>query len=108
MMKVDFLFFAGCPSHDDALERLRKVLREEAVDSTIEVREVVDEEEARRFGFVGSPTIRLDGEDIDPQGLQGESPGLSCRIYRLEDGRVSPLPSETLLRQAVRRRAGRG
>ncbi len=54
------------------------------------VREIHDEEEARRLDFAGSPTILVSGRDLlDP----GDSPrGLTCRVYRLRDGRASALP----------------
>ena len=48
-------------------------------------------EKAERAGFVGSPTIRVDGRDIQPPA-EPEAPGLCCRVYHLRDGRVSPLP----------------
>lgn len=73
--------------------------------SEVSVREVKTEDEARELGFIGSPTIRIDGEDIDPEGLEAETPGLSCRIYRLEDGRISPLPSADMIYRAIRKKA---
>lgn len=103
-MKIEFFFFAGCPSHGPALERLNGVLDSLALPRGVVVREVTTEEQARELGFIGSPTIRVDGEDIDPPGLEGEPPGLSCRIYRLEDGRISPLPSESMIRRAIMER----
>ena len=102
-MRIDFLFFADCPSHGPALERLRQVLDELDLRLAVNMREVKTEDEARELNFIGSPTIRLDGEDIDPEGMAGETPGLSCRIYRLEDGRISPLPSADMLRRAIRK-----
>ena len=50
---------------------------------------------------MGSPTIRIDGEDLFPPGE--EPAGLTCRIYRLRDGRVSPLPDPADLREALAR-----
>jgi hypothetical protein len=63
------------------------------------VREIVDEEEAEREGFPGSPTIRLDGEDVLPD--PNEPGGLTCRVYRLRDGRYSPTPDPDDLRDAI-------
>jgi hypothetical protein len=56
----------------------------------IEVRQVGTEADAEREAFVGSPTIRVDGRDVQP--VPDEPIGLSCRVYRLGDGRISPLP----------------
>ena len=68
----------------------------------IVVREVPTEADADREAFVGSPTIRVDGRDIAPPAA-GEPVGLTCRIYTLRDGRVSPVPDPEDLRDALRR-----
>lgn len=70
----------------------------------IEIREIDTEGAAEREGFVGSPTIRIDGEDI--QAPEDEPVGLSCRVYRRRDGRVSPLPDPEDVRAALRDAVG--
>ncbi len=100
-MHVRFLYFEGCPSHDVALQRLQKVMTEEGVGSEVEVIKVETTEEAERFRFPGSPTILINGSDIEPP-LSAQH-ALTCRAYRLEDGRISPLPSETMIRKAIRK-----
>ena len=65
----------------------------------IDVREVASDADARREEFVGSPTIRIDGRDIQP--VPEEPVGLSCRVYRLADGRTSPLPDRQEVRQTL-------
>ena len=65
------------------------------------MREVDSEEQARAEGFVGSPTIRIDGRDIQPPPPQ-EPTGLTCRIYYRRDGRVSPTPDPLDVRDALR------
>jgi hypothetical protein len=102
-MKVELLWWEGCPSHPEALEDLERVLREEGVGAEVELVEVESDEQAHRERFPGSPTVRLDGEDaIAP--TEGEPFSLTCRVYRLRDGRVSPTPDVDDLRDAVRRR----
>ncbi len=98
---VEFLYWEGCPSHHEALELLEDVLRTRELDVEIVVREVTTDEEAVALGFPGSPTIRVDGRDIDPAGAS-EPAALTCRIYRLEDGRPSPVPSRAQLEEALR------
>lgn len=98
-MQVSFYYFEDCPSHERALERLRETMSEEGLADAVEVVKVETEEEARSLRFVGSPTIRVDGEDIVP--LEDASYALACRAYRLEDGRVSPLPSKAMIRAAL-------
>ena len=99
-MRVSFLYYEDCPSHNLALERLREVMAEEDTPGEVEVVKVETEEQARELRFVGSPTIRVDGQDID---LPTESRyALTCRVYRLEDGRISPLPAKDIIRRALR------
>ena len=99
-MRVSFLYYEECPSHDLALGRLREVMAEEGVSEDVEVIKVEAEDQAHELQFVGSPTIRVDGQDIDPPG--GPRYGLTCRAYRLEDDRISPLPSREMIRRALR------
>lgn len=99
-MQVQFLYSEECPSHSEALQRLRKTLEEEGVDVEIEVIRVETFEEAKRYRFPGSPTILIDGLDIDPVPNAEFAP--TCRAYTLEDGRISPLPSISMIRRAVR------
>ena len=98
--RVEFLWWSGCPSWERALERLREQMTGLGLDpESVEVREVTGDADAERKGFPGSPTIRVDGRDVqDP----GEQPvGLSCRVYRLRDGRISPLPDPADIRSAL-------
>ncbi len=99
-MRVSFLYYEECPSHDLALERLREIMGEESVPDDIEVVKVESEEQAHELRFVGSPTIRVDGQDIDPPSDPRYA--LTCRAYRLEDNRISPLPSKDMIRRALR------
>ncbi len=103
-MEVEFLFCAECPSHEAALDRLKKVLSEAGWRGTVRVTRISSLEQAHERNFPGSPTILIDGEDIDSEGRTGETPGLGCRIYRLEDGRISPLPSKRMIRAALDRK----
>jgi hypothetical protein len=102
-MEIEFLYFEDCPSHGPALERLRELLRREGLKADVRITRVETDEEARRLDFPGSPTIRVDGRDIDPEGAAASPVGLSCRVYRTPDGRFSPLPPEELIRKALRR-----
>jgi hypothetical protein len=99
-VRVSFLYYEDCPSHDVALERLREVMDEEGIPGVVEVVKVETEEQARELHFVGSPTIRVDGQDIDPP--DDSHYALTCRAYRLAEDRISPLPSKDMIRRAVR------
>jgi hypothetical protein len=76
------------------------VLAKKGIEATVELREVFTHEEAAELKFPGSPTIRIDGRDVDPEGASSP-PALNCRVYHLPDGRVSPIPSRQQLEEAL-------
>ena len=98
-MRIRFLYFDECPSHEEALQRLMQVMEEESIMTKVEVIRINTEEQAVKLRFPGSPTIFIDGEDIDPSAEPHHA--LACRAYRLEDGRISPLPSIGMIRRAL-------
>jgi hypothetical protein len=102
-MRVELLWWEGCPSYPETRADLERVLREEGIAAEVEMVEVESDEQARAERFPGSPTIRVDGEDVLPPS-DGEPHSLTCRVYRLRDGRPSPTPDPEELRQAIRRR----
>ncbi len=99
-MGIRFLYTEECQSHDEALRRLRQVLDDEGIKAEIELVRVETFEEAKKLRYSGSPTILINGKDIDP--LENCEYAPACRAYRLEDGRISPLPSISMIRNAVR------
>jgi hypothetical protein len=100
-MRVELLFWEGCPSHPRALADLRTAMADAGLDpGTVVVREVRTQADADRERFVGSPTIRIDGVDVRPTG--DEPFGLTCRVYHRRDGRVSPTPDPADIREALR------
>jgi hypothetical protein len=99
-VRIEFLYWEGCPSHPEAKELLQLVLDERGIDDPIEVREVVSHDDAVALAFPGSPTIRIDGRDVDPAGAHAP-PSMSCRVYRLPGDRVSPIPSRQQLEEAL-------
>jgi hypothetical protein len=92
--KVELLWWEGCPSWERALAILRDEMSEAGLDPAVRTNE-----DAGREQFVGSPTIRVSGRDVQPP--DGEPAGLTCRVYRLRDGRVSPLPDRADLRDTL-------
>jgi hypothetical protein len=99
--RVEFLWWEGCPSHERALAELRDAMGAAGLDpASVEVRHVATEDDAARERFAGSPTIRVDGRDLQPAG-DSEPAGLTCRVYRLRDGRASPTPDPADLRDAL-------
>lgn len=103
MPKVEFLYWADCPSHERALALLHEVMTEEQIQAPIEIVEVKTEADAQQYQFYGSPTIRIDGADIAPLTEYSVQPSLTCRAYRRADGRISPLPPRELIVAAFHR-----
>jgi hypothetical protein len=106
-VNVELLWWEGCPSTERALEAVREALTDVGLDDVrVRTREIQTDEDAQDAGFVGSPTILIDGEDLVPAAAN-EQIGLSCRVYRRRDGRISPLPDPDDLREALQRAAER-
>ena len=96
-MTIDILYFTGCPNHSPTLELVRDVLRELHVDAAVREIEVQGAEDAPRLRFFGSPTVQVEGVDIDP-AVRGRSDySFTCRVY----GRSGTPPREMIVR-AVR------
>ncbi len=105
--RIELLWWEGCPSWKETLEDLEAAVADVGLDpARIVVREIDDWLHAEEEHFVGSPTIRVDGRDIKPPEPE-EAPSLSCRVYRLRDGRPSPTPDPADLRDALARVAAR-
>ena len=86
--RVEILYFDGCPNHEPARELVEQVAAELGLHAEIELVEVADADAATRLRFLGSPSVRVDGRDVEP-GADGRSDfALSCRVYRSERGVV--------------------
>ena len=101
MSEIEFLFWEDCPSHPEARRLLQEAISEAGVDAPVKEIEVLTDEDAERLRFPGSPTIRVNGVDVDPAGAAQMGTALTCRVYRLEDGRFSPVPSKQMLLRAL-------
>lgn len=102
MRQIDILYFDSCPGWRAAEQRVRQVLIQAGLDGAVAVRlvPVETEEDARAHRFLGSPTVRVDGDDIDPAAAQCTNFGLQCRLYDSE-GRLGGLPPTNLIRSAL-------
>ena len=100
VMDIEFLYWEDCPSHERALELLRQVLRDASLPDTVRIVEIETDEEAEQLMFPGSPTIRVNGVDIEPD-VDDAVVGLTCRAYRDSWGKISPLPPRELIVRAV-------
>lgn len=85
-MTIELLSFDGCPNHEAFLPHLRDLLRRHGVEGDVRVRMVPTAEDAERERFLGSPTLRVDGTDVDPGAAGRGDFGLKCRLYATPEG----------------------
>lgn len=97
-MNIELLYFDGCPSWQTALENLKAALQEEGISEVITMVEIRDEEQASQEKFLGSPSIRIDGQDLWFE--QRENYSLSCRVYATSEG-VKGSPTVEMLRSKI-------
>ena len=99
---IEVLYFAGCPSHQRLLPTVRRLAEEAG--ARLELRAVETSGAAERERFLGSPTVRVDGRDVDPGAAARSDYGLKCRLYRYDDTQ-SPTPPAEWIRAALSARA---
>ena len=100
-MKIEVLYFDGCPNHKPAVERVQELLREEGVSAEVLEANISDASAAQSVRFLGSPSVRVNGLDVEPEARAAREYGMMCRTYSVE-GRREGLPSHEMLRQAIR------
>ncbi|HEY7693732.1 MAG TPA: hypothetical protein VH816_15455 [Gaiellaceae bacterium] len=97
---AEILSFEGCPNRDGAVALVECVCRELGIEVELRLVDVPDPQAAERERFLGSPTIRINGRDVEPGASERNEFVLACRVYRTERG-TSGLPAEDLLRAAL-------
>jgi hypothetical protein len=97
---VEVLTFEGCPHAQPALALVERVVAELGLESTVQRVDVPDLETAETHRFLGSPTIRVNGRDIEPGADERSEFVLSCRVYPT-DGAFKGEPDERWLRDAL-------
>jgi len=99
-MKIELLYFEDCPNHAPTREMLRETLNSLGREDEIREVEVRTPAEAEAIRFVGSPSIRINGSDIEPWARTAERFGLSCRTY-FNGSQRGGVPSRELVRRAI-------
>lgn len=91
-MKLEVLYFDGCPNHEQLLPTLRELAAEHGAE--LEHLRVETPQHAEEARFLGSPSVRVDGRDVEP-GADGRTDyGLKCRLYRSPAGQSGRPPRE--------------
>lgn len=102
-MKIDVLYFEGCPNHKPTVRRVRDVLDRLEVKAVLNEVEVTQDDDPATLKFVGSPTVLIDGMDIDPVQRQGVAYGFGCRTFGGEG-----VPPRQMIERAVQASSGGG
>lgn len=94
-MVIEVFYVPGCPNHQPAIDSLKDVLRSATIDVPIQEIAVKYEAMTSRLKFPGSPTIRIDGSDVESN--HPESYSLACRLYSNGTG----VPSREILERVL-------
>ena len=100
-MTIEVLYSPDCPNYLPAVQRVKEALLEEQVLAEIRHVEVLDAGMAAGLVFLGSPSIRVNGVDVESPARSNGVVGLCCRIYVGRNGREGA-PSIELIREAIR------
>ena len=101
-MKIELLYFDGCPSHEAFLPRLTKLLAQAGVTAPVHERRVESDAAAQRERFLGSPTLRVDGVDVEPGADERTDYGFTGRLYPTNEG-LRGTPRDEWVLAAARR-----
>lgn len=96
-MRISILYFQGCPNHPPTAKMVRQAVAESGLDARVEEVELTTLDDAQRLRFLGSPTVQVDGVDIEPAARSRTDFAMACRLYDTPDG----LPSRTTLLVAL-------
>ena len=102
---MDVLTFEGCPNAATALLLVRELVGELGIDADVHELRVESLEEAERLRFLGSPTIRIEGKDVEPGADERRDYVLACRVYRTNRG-IAGVPDRAWVREALTTGAG--
>ena len=100
LQRIDILVFDGCPNAEPTRQLVERVARELAAQPEIEVVVVPDAEAAEQTRFLGSPTVRVNGRDIEPGAEARHDYSMACRVYETADG-LAGQPDGAWLRDAL-------
>ena len=100
-MTLELLYLAGCPHHDEAVDLVKSVLEAEGIPAEVRQILVRDREDADAHSFPGSPTVRVNGQDVERISANRPGIGFACRTY-VVDGKMHGVPPRSWLEEAVR------
>ena len=102
MLSIDVMYYEDCPHYEEAAETLKEVLQEEDILAEVHMVPVTPGEDADRWGFIGSPTILINGQDLVQEVDAGTPYEGHCRIYIYHDEPFE-IPPKDMIREALKR-----
>ena len=102
MVKIRVLYVKGCPNLEETVRQIREVLEAIEVEGKIETVLISSIAEAERERFLGSPTVQVEGSNIEPS-RRGDPPALGCRVYFTKHG-FSGVPPKGMIAATILRR----
>lgn len=103
---IEVLYVQDCPNYPGTLALVERVRAELAIDTELRTSLIIDQAAADQARFPGSPTVRVDGHDVEPRSEPATGYTVACRLYRLEH-RFAGQPEERWIREALLEAAGR-
>jgi hypothetical protein len=99
---IELLYIDACPNHEGLLRHLEQLLRAAQIPAQIRLRRIDDHTAVQLERFLGSPTVRVDGRDVEPGAEERDDFGLKCRLYRTPAGLRGAPPDEWILEALTR------
>ena len=103
---IELLYVEDCPNYPGTLVLVQRVLADLGIDAEVRTTLIIDQAAAEQARFAGSPTVRVDGRDVEPGSEPPSEISVACRLYRLEH-RLAGQPTEVWVREALLRAVGR-
>jgi hypothetical protein len=103
---IEVLYVQDCPHYPATLALVERMRAELGIDAELRPSLIVDQPAAEQARFAGSPTVRVDGRDVEPGSEPVTEYIVGCRLYRLEH-RFAGQPEERWIRQALLQAVGR-
>jgi hypothetical protein len=96
-MRIELLYFEDCPHYEAFAEHVTQLMESRGINSPLERVRVQNSEEAERLRFLGSPTLRVNGTDVESSAVGRTDYGMQCRLYHTSRGFRGTPPDDMIL-----------